>query len=495
MRRKENKMKAVIYARYSCDNQREESIDGQLRECKAFLQRQGMTFIRSYIDRAFSAKTDNRPAFQQMIKDSSKGGFDAVVVWKLDRFARNRYDSAHYKGILRKNSVKVISAAEQISEGAEGIILESVLEGFAEYYSAELSEKVIRGMTENALKCQYNGGGVAVGYKIDENKHYQSDEFTAPIIQEAFIMYAGGVKAVEIVKFLCDKGVRSGHNKPITKSSLVAILQNRRYIGEYRYRDVIIPGGIPAVVDKELFAEVQKRLERNRRAPSASRSEVKYLLTGRLYCGDCGAIMTGASATGRNKQKYYYYQCVKSKKKENCSSVSIHKDKIEEVVLKTTIKTIFKGNIIEDIADGVYACQQHESTSIPLLQKELEETEKAVGNVMFAIEQGIITQTTKKRMTELEQKKVELEAEIAREKFGGRDLTKQQIVFWLKKMRELDLTSAASKERIINIFINSVYVYQDRYVVNYNCCEESDVIPLYIITDVSFIRINGVPSI
>ena len=113
---------------------------------------------------------------------------------------------------------------------------------------------------------------------------------------------------------------------------------------------------------------------------------------------------------------------------------------------------------------------------------------------MFAIEQGIITQTTKKRMAELEQKKVEIEAEIAREKFGGRDLTKQQIVFWLKKMRELDLTSAASKERIINIFINSVYVYRDRYVVNYNCCEESDVIPLYIITDVSFIRINGVPS-
>lgn len=141
-------MNAVIYARYSCDNQREESIDGQLRECKAFLERQGMTFVRSYIDRAMSAKTDNRPEFQQMIKDSSKGGFDVVVVWKLDRFARNRYDSAHYKGMLRKNGVKVVSATEQISEGAEGIILESVLEGFAEYYSAELSEKVIRGMTE-----------------------------------------------------------------------------------------------------------------------------------------------------------------------------------------------------------------------------------------------------------------------------------------------------------------------------------------------------------
>lgn len=123
-------MKAVIYARYSCDNQREESIEGQLRECKEFAERKGMTLIGTYIDRAMSAKTDNRPEFQKMIGDSSKGLFDAVIVWKLDRFARNRYDSAHNKAMLRKNGVKVISATELISDGAEGIILESVLEGY-----------------------------------------------------------------------------------------------------------------------------------------------------------------------------------------------------------------------------------------------------------------------------------------------------------------------------------------------------------------------------
>ena len=173
-------MKAVIYARYSCDHQREESIDGQLRECKEFAQKQEYLIVGSYIDRAMSAKTDNRPQFQQMIKDSAKGGFDIIIVWKLDRFARNRYDSAHYKSILRRNGVKVVSATEVISEGAEGIILESVLEGYAEYYSAELSEKVIRGLTENALKCQYNGRPVPVGYVIDETKHYQLDPTTAP---------------------------------------------------------------------------------------------------------------------------------------------------------------------------------------------------------------------------------------------------------------------------------------------------------------------------
>ena len=150
-------MTAVIYARYSSDNQKEESIDGQLRECKSYAERNGIKIINSYIDRALSAKTDNRPQFQKMIHDSSRKLFDIILVWKLDRFARNRYDSAHYKNMLRKNGVKVVSITETISQGAEGILLESLLEGMAEYYSVELAEKVTRGMMENALKCKFNG--------------------------------------------------------------------------------------------------------------------------------------------------------------------------------------------------------------------------------------------------------------------------------------------------------------------------------------------------
>lgn len=168
-------MNGVIYARYSSENQREGSIDGQLRECKAFAEHNDIRIVDNYIDRALSAKTDNRPSFQKMIRDSAKGEFDVIIVWKLDRFARNRYDSAHYKNILKKNGVRVISATEAISEGAEGIILESVLEGMAEYYSAELAEKVSRGMKENALKCKYNGGSIPIGYCIDENSHFQID--------------------------------------------------------------------------------------------------------------------------------------------------------------------------------------------------------------------------------------------------------------------------------------------------------------------------------
>ena len=185
-------MNAVIYARYSSDNQREESIEGQLRECKEYADQNGITVVRTYIDRALSAKTDSRPQFQQMIHDSATHTFEAVLVWKLDRFSRNRYDSAHYKRILKNNRVHVVSVTESISNTPEGIMLESLLEGMAEYYSAELAEKVSRGHKENALKAKFNGGPVPLGYRIDSEHHYQIDPNTAPVVQEAFHRYAAG---------------------------------------------------------------------------------------------------------------------------------------------------------------------------------------------------------------------------------------------------------------------------------------------------------------
>ena len=156
-------MTAVIYARYSSDSQREASIEGQLRDCKDYAEKNGITVVGTYIDRAYSAKTDDRPEFQHMIKDSAKKIFDVVLVWKLDRFARNRYDAVNYKHQLEKNGVHLVSAMEPISQGPEGIMVESMLIGMAEYYSAELALKVARGERENALQCKYNGGGCAAG--------------------------------------------------------------------------------------------------------------------------------------------------------------------------------------------------------------------------------------------------------------------------------------------------------------------------------------------
>ena len=486
-------MKAVIYARYSCDNQREESIEGQLRECKGFATRKGYTLVGSYIDRAMSAKTDNRPEFQRMIKESAKELFDVVIVWKLDRFARNRYDSAHYKATLRRNGVQVVSATEIISEGAEGIILESVLEGYAEYYSAELSEKVIRGMTENALKCQYNGGNVPVGYYIDEKKHYQIDELTAPFVREAFLMYANGKPIKDIVVYLNDNGILSSCKKPMTKTTVAAILQNRKYIGEYQYRDIVVPDGIPAIISKELFAFAQQRMEQNKYAPSASRSEIKYLLTGKLMCGDCGSVYAGESGTGRTGQKYHYYKCVKAKKRDGCERKAIKKDEVEEAVIEATVENIFVDEVIEEIADRVISWQEKESTLVPLYQRELAEVEKSIANLLSAIEQGIITSATKNRMAELEGLKIDLEVKIVREEIQTQILTKDQVKFWLKNMEKLDLASIDNRQRIINTFVNSIYVYEDRFEVNFNCREGFEKIPLDTERFVSCLEIVGEP--
>ncbi len=191
-------MTGVIYARYSSDGQREESIEGQLRECYAYAEKNGIAIIDEYIDRALSAKTDKRPRFQQMIKDSAKQKFDTVLVWKLDRFARNRFDSASYKYQLRRNGVTVVSATEVISAGSEGILLESVLEGMAEYYSVELAEKVTRGLTENALKCKFNGGTVPIGYVINKDQHFKIDPLELRLIK-FFLNFKMGLQSNALI--------------------------------------------------------------------------------------------------------------------------------------------------------------------------------------------------------------------------------------------------------------------------------------------------------
>lgn len=261
-------LNAVIYARYSSDRQTEQSIEGQLRECYAFAKANDIAVIDTYIDRAISGKTDNRPAFQKMIEDSAKRQFQAVIVYRLDRFTRNRYDSAIYKARLKKNGVKVISVKENISDGPEGIILESMLEGYAEYYSAELSEKIQRGQKENALKCKNNGGNTPLGYVVGTDGVLAVDPLTAPLVTEIFTLYDSGESISEITASLNARGVKTARGGAFNKNSLHTILTNKKYIGIYKTKYGEIVGGIPAIIDKELFEMVALRMEQNKKAPT-----------------------------------------------------------------------------------------------------------------------------------------------------------------------------------------------------------------------------------
>ena len=273
-------MTAVIYARYSSDNQREESIDGQLRECKAFAEKNDIQIVGTYIDRALSASkhTEKRLDFHRMISDSDKKQFEAVLVWKLDRFSRNRYESVLNKKLLSENGVKVISVTEQISDGPEGVIVEALIEAMAQHYSAELSQKIHRGQKENALKGRNNGGGVPLGYSLGADQRLVIDPLSAPIVQEIYQRYADGWAIKEICSDLNQRGIKTASGGEFKYSSFNALLQNRKYIGEYRYQDVVIPGGVPAIVSKDVFEQVQARRNRNKHAPAAAKATEKFLL-------------------------------------------------------------------------------------------------------------------------------------------------------------------------------------------------------------------------
>jgi len=462
-------LKAVIYARYSSDSQREESIEGQIRECTAFAEKNGVTVLRHYIDRAFSAKTDNRPEFQNMIKDSGKKLFDMIIVWKLDRFARNRYDSARYKAQLKKNGVKVVSATETISDGAEGILLESMLEGMAEYYSADLAEKVVRGMTENALKCKYNGGTLPIGYIIDSEQYFQIDPLTAPFVLEAFKKYDEGATMTQIRDWLNEKGIRNTRRQEMTYNSIQHMLNNRRYIGEYSYREVIIPDGIPAIVPKDLFDRVQKKMAKNKKAPARHKAEDNYLLTTKLFCGYCGAYLCGESGTSRTGIVHHYYKCVSVKKKRaECHKRPVKKQWIEDLVVDEIMKMVMDDKAIEAIVSMLMELQNRESSSLPFYEKELKDTEAAIDNMLNAIQQGIFNKSTKARLDELEATKDELENIIACEKLLKPKITEEQMMFWLHRFRKLDVSKKEHRQMLIDTFVNAIYLYDDKMLITFN---------------------------
>ena len=478
-------MTAVIYARYSSDNQREESIEGQIRECTAYAEKNGITIVKHYIDRAISAKTDNRPEFQQMIKDSDKKLFDIVLVWKLDRFARNRYDSARYKTQLKKNGVKLMSATEIISEGPEGIILESVLEGYAEYYSADLAEKVVRGQTENILKGRCNGGRGTFGYTLDSERKFHIDPLTSPFVMESFKKYNEGSTMKEIRDWLNEKGIKNPVGGAFTYNSVEHMLKNRRYIGELKFRDVVVPDAIPPIIPLELFEDVQEKIAKNKKAPARRKAEDDYLLTTKLFCGYCGALMFGESGTSRTGEVHRYYKCATAKKHKGCKKKTVRKQWLEDLVVNQTMQLVKDDAAMESIIAKVMELQNKENTNIPLYEKQLRDAESGIQNMLNAIQAGILTSSTKERLEQLEETKRELEARIAEEKLAKPKVTEEFIRFWLLRFRKLDMSLKDQRQALVDTFINSIYLYDDKVLITFNYKEGTQTVTFGEATEVA----------
>ena len=460
---------AVIYARYSSERQNEQSIEGQLRICNQYAEANGLTILDTYIDRAMTGTNDHRPAFQQMLLDSEKPvPWDIVLVYAIDRFGRNSIEIAVNKQRLKKNHKTLISATQRTSENIDGsknldgILLENVYIGLAEYYSAELSQKIKRGLHENRSKGLFPGGRIAYGYRV-ENKRVLIDEERAKIVLYVFQQYAQGVIAKDIIADLTEKGV-TYHGKPFALNTLYGMLRLRKYIGICNCAGTDYDNIYPPIVPTALFEEVGRILEKNK-IGSKSR-EVEFLLKGKLICGYCGKSLQGDSGTSKNGTVKYYYKCMGRKKMNICEKDIMPKEKLEQAILDATMQVFGTPDGISAIADEIIKIHEkrmHDRSVLTILTNERDAIKKSLANIMKAIEQGILNATTKSRMDELEAQLSEVEDKIVVEQYKAQNqLKKEEVVEYLTH------TIKQQPKLLIKNLIQKIVLYDDRFEIYYN---------------------------
>ena len=454
----------VVYARYSSNAQTEQSIEGQLRVCREYAKNKGYSILHEYIDRAMTGTNDNRPEFQQMIKDSEKKTFQYVLVYKLDRFSRNKYDNALYKHKLQQNGVKVISATEAISDTPEGALMEGLLEMFAELYSKDLSQKVTRGLRESILKGNFVGGNILYGYQVKDKKIIINEE-QAPAVKFIFEEYAKGTRKTEIVEQLNKMGYRTNKGKKFTKQSIQNSLSNKKYIGLYKNDFVENNNYYPAIIDKAIFDKVQERLKLNKRF--ATMPKEKFLLSGKVFCGHCGANMIGTSGTSHTGKTHAYYTCLERNKRHNCDKSNENKQKLEDFVFNKIYTKILQPNKIEEIADKLL--QEYENdinnTTLKQYERKIEEIEKQFDKITQQIikstNDNIIERLNKQANDLTEQQNIYKE-QIKKLKLAmSIKHSKEDIVKYLKFFLNDNPKEESFKEKLFDLFVNSVYVFDD----------------------------------
>ena len=409
---------AVIYARYSSDSQTEQSIEGQVRVCKQFAEKNDLLVVDQYIDRATTGTNDNRAAFQQMLRDSKKAKWGAVIVYKLDRFARNKYESVVNRKKLKDNGVELVSAMENIPDTPEGKLFLAVIEGFNEYFSEDLKQKVNRGLRESWLKGNATGGHPPYGYVIKDKK-YVIDEAEAEVVREIFMKYAQGYKAVSIAEDLKARNVRRKCGKHINHKYVYVILHDKRYIGEVTHQGTTYYNIFPPIIAKEVWNQVDAINQENKISPSRKKEIFDYILSGKLICGNCKHRMSGESGTSRNGEIHYYYVCLSKRRgKADCDCKAVKKQELEDYVIDATVSMLQRNSIITKIAETIVKVHEkimRDNSGLQILIKKREEAKRAADNIVKAIEQGIIMDFTKDRLAALQDELNRLDIEINKE--------------------------------------------------------------------------------
>lgn len=500
-------MKAVAYARFSSDNQRDESIDAQVRAIKYYADQAGYEIIKIYADKAKSGRTTDRPQFMQMINDSDKGDFKVVIVHKLDRFSRDSTDTLMFERKLKTNGVELVSVNEKLDRSPEGALMKMVITGMNEFYSKNLAREVMKGLKENAYNCIFTGGIPPLGYDIDGDKKYIINMKESEAVKIIFDMYSKGYGYGDIIETLNRGAYRTKAGKLLGKNSLHEILKNEKYSGVYIYNKLAskdiqgkmnrrkfksdseiikIEGGIPAIIDKKLFEEVQKRMSENKRMNASHKAKTDYLLSGKLICGNCGNIMTGERRIGE-RGTYYYYVCNYKKRTGQCDKRSIRADIIEREVLENINKKIFCSRNIDEICKRIYEGYNNNDADalISEYNSEVKSIDTKINNLYKAIEQGLTVTETMKRINSLSQEKNVLQVKILElESIPANNKTIEEIKATFSQMADIKKLPPKEQKAVIQRFIYKIFVYDEegskkikvRVVINPNNINVSELL-------------------
>lgn len=466
---------AVIYARYSSYRQDERSIEGQLEDCMRYAEANGLKVVGEYIDRAKSGtEAEHREEFQRMIKDSEKNIFQIVLVYKLDRFARNRFDSATYKAKLKKHGVRVVSATEAISEEPEGVILESMLEGLAEYYSKNLAQNVTRGMRVAREHGNFTGGTIPYGYRV-ENQKLVPDDYESRIVRRVYEEYAEGTPLKDIVNKLNENGYKSRCGKKLTVNSFYYTLRNEKYTGRYELDGEEFNDVYPPLVSTELFDAVQNRIGINKLYKKPPTEKASYQLQSKVFCGKCGSPLIGECGRSRSGDVHHYYTCSKRKKYHDCDKKNEKKDFLEWYVVEQTVEYVLTPERIDYLATKL-----REKFDKEFSGGEITKLEKICGRLECEIEKCLdalientgnekIVPRLQERFDKLTAQKSDVEDDIAKLKIlSKKSFTVEQYKSWLKMFANGDPIDIEFRRKIIETFVNSVYVFDDKIVIYYN---------------------------
>jgi len=466
---------AVIYARFSSRGQNEESIEQQIAKCEAYATANNLVVTEVYSDSAISGKTDRRPDFQKMMRHAERKQFNVVITYKSNRMGRDMLNAMMYENKLAKLGIKVVYSDEEFGDNAAGRFALRMMMNVNQFYSENMAEDIKRGLMHNAERCMITNGFLPLGYKKGADGKYALDPPNADIVREIFSRVASGEQYVEIARDLNARGIRTKQGNEWGKNSFHSILDNERYTGVYLYDKVRVEGGVPQIIEKELFLKVQDYLKSKKNPRGRKRGGGEYLLTGKLFCGKCGSPMVGKSGTGKMGKLHFYYVCKAREANKSCKMKNVRRDWAEREIANALKQLLADDEMIGKMADAViaFAKEYRERSDIAILDSQLKETKKALANMTSAIEQGIVTETTKERLEELEAEKRRIENQLLLENAEVLDVSKDKLLKWYKMFRHGDIEDKSYQRDLINNVLIAAYVYDDHFKIDTNATGRS----------------------